>query len=78
MSNLNEVLDAARTLTAGERLRLVEALWEDVSPDEWPAPTAEWIREAQRRSAEFDASRSSASPWREVQARSRLRAGLDG
>lgn len=78
MTTLDDVLTAARTLSATDRLRLVDALWEDVPPAEWPAPNDEWIAEAQRRSVEHDAGRTSSSTWSEVQARARRKAGLDG
>jgi putative addiction module component (TIGR02574 family) len=77
MPTFEDVLDAARTLTPTDRIRLVEALWEDVPQSEWPAPSAEWIAEAQRRSEEFDQGRASASTWSEVRERSRRNAGLD-
>jgi putative addiction module component (TIGR02574 family) len=78
MTTFQEVLSAARTLNTADRLRLANSLWEDVSPADWPLPDAEWIAEAQRRSAEYDEGRMSAAPWPEVQARARRRAGLDG
>jgi putative addiction module component (TIGR02574 family) len=73
-----DVLDAAKALAVTDRLRLVEALWEDVSPSEWPVPSKEWIAEAQRRSAEFDEGRMPARPWPEVRAQARRKARLDG
>lgn len=78
MPTFQEVLSAARTLNTMERIRLANSLWDDVPPAEWTLPDAEWIVEAQQRSAEYDAGRVSASTWPEVQARSRQRAGLDG
>ena len=78
MPTFHDVLDAAKTLTPTDRIRLVDALWEDVPPAEWPLPTEEWIAEAQRRSAAFDQGRMSATPWTEVRARARQKAGLDG
>lgn len=78
MPTLDDVLDAARTLTPTDRLRLLEALWEDVPPSDWPAPSAEWIAEVQRRSADVDAGRMLATPWQDVRARARRKAGLDG
>jgi putative addiction module component (TIGR02574 family) len=66
-----DVLAAAWTLNAGDRLRLADALWEDVPPSDWPLPSGEWIAEAQRRSAEYDQGRMSAATWSEVQARAR-------
>jgi putative addiction module component (TIGR02574 family) len=77
MPTLSEVLADARTLSAADRLRLADALWEDVPPEEWPQPSAEWLAEAQRRSAEFDAGRMKAATWAEVQIRARQKAGLD-
>ncbi len=54
MPTFQEVLSAARTLNATERIRLANSLREDVPPAEWPLPDAEWVAEAQRRSAEYD------------------------
>jgi putative addiction module component (TIGR02574 family) len=71
MQTFQDVLDAARTLPAVDRLRLVEALWEDVPIADWPQPSDEWIAEAQRRSAEYDRGDSSASTWDQVRNRSR-------
>ncbi|MBS0260845.1 MAG: addiction module protein [Planctomycetes bacterium] len=73
-----DVLSAAQTLSPADRMRLVNALWEEVPPEDWPLPGPEWISEAQRRSDEYDAGRMSASTWTEVQARARQKAGLDG
>ena len=77
MSTFEDVLGAARALSASERLRLVEALWEGASPAEWPVPSEEWIAEAQRRSAEYDQGRMSVTPWSEARARARRTAGLN-
>jgi putative addiction module component (TIGR02574 family) len=77
MAILSEVLADARTLSAADRLQLAEALWEDLPPEEWPQPSTEWLAEAQRRSAEFDAGRMKAATWAEVQIRARQKAGLD-
>ncbi len=78
MPTFHDVLDAARTLTPTDRIRLLDALWEEVPPSEWPLPTEEWIAEAQRRSAAFDRNEMSATPWAEVRIRARHKAGLDG
>ena len=78
MPTFHDVLHAAQTLTPADRMRLVDALWEDVPPTEWPLPSEEWIAEAQRRSADYDQGRTSATPWTEVRARVRHKAGLDG
>ena len=78
MPSFQDVLSAARTLNATERLRLANTIWEDTPPTDWPLPDAEWIAEAQRRSADYDEGRMSAATWQEVQARARRKAGLDG
>ena len=78
MTTLQEIIDAARTLSPTDRLRLVDAVWDDEHPENWPALTPEWLAEVQRRSAEYDAGRMKAFPWEDVQARVRRKAGLDG
>jgi putative addiction module component (TIGR02574 family) len=78
MPTLYDVLDAARALTPMDRGRLMDALWEDAEPAEWPLPSPEWIAEAQRRSAAFDQGQMSAKPWDEVRVRARQQAGLNG
>lgn len=78
MSTFHEILDAARTLSAGDRLKLLNALWEDVPTAEWPVPSPEWIAEARRRSEQFDQGKTTAAPWSEVRTRARREAGLDG
>jgi putative addiction module component (TIGR02574 family) len=78
MSTLNDILDAARTLSVSERMQLIDTLWEEIPPSEWPKPSDEWIAEAQRRSQEYDAGQMAASPWSEVRERARRKAGLDG
>lgn len=77
MRSYQKVLDAARKLAGPDRLRLVEALWEDVPTGDWPLPTDEWIAEAQRRSEQFDRGKASAAPWPEVRDRARRAAGLE-
>lgn len=77
MSTYYDILGAAQQLSPLERIELVHALWNTVPVEEWPAPNKAWIEEAQRRSAEFDAGQMPASPWPEVRARARRKAGLD-
>jgi putative addiction module component (TIGR02574 family) len=78
MTTLEEVLAAAQNLSLTEQIQLIDALAEAFPPEKWPAPSDEWIAEAQRRSAEYDAGRMAASTWPEVRERSRRKAGLDG
>jgi putative addiction module component (TIGR02574 family) len=78
MATFDDVLATAQNLPASDRVRLMDALWESMEPTDWPAPSDEWLAEAQRRSAEYDAGKMSASPWPEVRQRARRKAGLDG
>lgn len=79
IANYQNILHAAKSsLTAQERLRLAQAMWEDVSPEDWTAPSPEWIAEVQSRSAAYDAGEITASSWPEVRSRARGKAGLDG
>jgi putative addiction module component (TIGR02574 family) len=77
MNTYDDVLGAAQGLPPPDRIRLIHALWDTVPPEEWPKPSEAWIEEAARRSGEFDAGRMTASPWPEVRARARRKAGLD-
>jgi len=78
MASLQEIIDAARTLSAAERLQLVDAVWDDEHPENWPELSPEWLAEIQRRSASFDAGRMKVSSWEDVQARVRRKVGLNG
>lgn len=77
MNAYDDVLVAAQGLLPSERIRLIQALWDTAPPEQWPTPSDEWIAEARRRSAEFDAGQLTASPWSEVRACARHKAGLN-
>ncbi len=77
MSTYDDILSAAGHLPPLDKVRLVQALWDTVSPDDWPKPSEAWIAEVQRRSAEYDAGTIVASTWPEVRTRARKKAGLD-
>ena len=77
MTRFDDVLGAAEALTPSERIRLIDALWHTVPPEQWPSPSDRWIGEAQRRSSEYDAGSMPASPWPEGRDRARRKAGLD-
>lgn len=78
MSVYEDVLGAAQNLQPLERLRLIDALWESMPPGQRPAPSPEWVEEAELRSAKYDAGEMTASSWEEVRERARKKAGLDG
>ena len=78
MTTLQEIITAVKSLSPADRLRLVDTVWDETSPDTWPQPSQEWIKEVQRRSSEYDGGRMTASPWPEVQSRARREAGLNG
>jgi len=77
MTTLQEILDAAQDLPVVERARLIHALWDTVSSDDWGPPSDDWIDESQRRSEAYDAGQMTAAPWSEVRQRSRRQAGLN-
>ncbi|REJ91699.1 MAG: addiction module protein [Planctomycetota bacterium] len=77
MTTVQEVLEAAHRLPSAERARLIHALWDSVSPEDWSPPADESIAEAQRRSAALDAGRMNTAPWPEVRQRARREAGLE-
>ena len=78
MSTFDEIWGAASNLSPADRLRLIDALWDTVELDAWPAPSEQWIAETQSRSHDLDEGRMQASQWSEVKSRARREAGLDG
>lgn len=77
MSTFHEVLHSACDLPAEERIQLMEALWDSVSPEDWHLPSQEWLTEIQRRSQELDEGTMTVASWSEVRKRARRKAGLD-
>ncbi len=63
MSEFGSVLTAAQHLPESERLRLIDALWDSVSPDAEACFSEEWAREIERRTAELDAGSAKTVPW---------------
>ena len=72
--DFSEVLSAANSLSIDDRIRLAEAIWEGLEPEE-PLPdlTEAQKRELKRRMAELDASPGTAVPWEEVKAKAEAR-----
>jgi putative addiction module component (TIGR02574 family) len=77
LTTLAEIIEAARALSPAERLQLLDAMWDAEHPEAWSALSPEWLTDVRNRSAAFDAGRTNASPWQDVQARVRRSAGLD-
>lgn len=76
MSTVEDLANVACNLDPGDRLRLIERIWDSLPPDQWPAPSAAELAEVQRRSAEFDAGQVAASSWEDV--RERLSRRING
>ncbi|MGD0655848.1 MAG: addiction module protein [Thermoguttaceae bacterium] len=68
MSNYETLLADASHLPVGDRIQLIEALWDTLPEDALPPLTDEWLSEIQRRSAEFDAGLVQATPWEQIRA----------
>jgi len=77
MSDYISVLSAAQALPEQDRLRLIDALWETVSPDLEAPFSDEWAREIERRVAALDAGTAKTIPWSQIreEALARLRDG---
>jgi putative addiction module component (TIGR02574 family) len=78
MSTFQDILVAAQALPTSERVQLIGALWNTVSPEDWASPSDAWIDEIRRRSQEIDEGTMTSRPWNEVRERARQKAGLDG
>jgi hypothetical protein len=44
MATFSDVFDAVQALSPSEQLRLIDALWDNLSPSEWPSPSDEMDR----------------------------------
>ncbi len=76
MVDFNAVLSDARQLTEGERLRLIDALWNTV-PDDAALPLhQEWGPEIERRMAAIHAGTATLIPWETIRDESLRRIGL--
>ncbi len=76
MSAYETLLADASRLPLGERIQLIEALWDTVPDDGLPPLSKEWLMEIQRRSAEFDEGAVRPVPWEEIRADALRRAGV--
>lgn len=69
MQDFDSILSAAQSLTTGERLRLIDALWDSVPPEEEGPLTDEWAREIGRRVSEIDEGKAKLVPWEEIRSK---------
>jgi len=74
-SNYDSVLSAARQLPAGDRARLIDALWDTVPADCDLPLSDEWLAEIERRLEAIDSGGEQTVPWNQVrdEALARLR-----
>ena len=77
MSDYASLLSDASQLPLGQRIQLIEALWDTVPDDALPPLSNEWLAEIDRRSAEYDAGLVQAVPWEQVRAEAGRRAGIN-
>jgi putative addiction module component (TIGR02574 family) len=66
MSDYTSVLSAAQDLPEPDRLRLIDALWETVSPDAEAPFSDEWTCEIERRVAALDAGTAKTISWSQI------------
>ena len=71
MSDYISVLSAAQGLPEPDRLRLIDALWETVSPDLEAPFSDEWTHEIERRAAELDTGTAKTIPWPQIREEAR-------
>lgn len=77
MISFNGILIAAQSLTTDERARLLAALWDEASPEDWVAPGSDWKEEVRRRGEAYDRGEIVGDSWEAVRKRARKKAGLD-
>lgn len=75
MTGFQAIFSAAQNLTESERLRLIDLLWDTVSPDTELPLSAEWVREIERRVAELDAGTAQTVAWSQVRDEALARIG---
>jgi putative addiction module component (TIGR02574 family) len=66
MSDYQSLLNDASQLPLGERIQLIEALWDTVPENSAPPLSDEWLAEIERRSAEFDAGLVQPTQWEQI------------
>jgi len=75
MVDFNSVLTEARQLSAEDRLRLIDALWESVPPDADVPLHEDWAPELERRVAALEAGESPTVAWTRIRDEALARIG---
>lgn len=60
------MLSAAQQLAEEDRLRLIDALWDSVPPDQNAPFSADWAHEIERRVAELEAGTARTISWPQI------------
>ncbi len=79
-ADFQSILHAAQNLTAQDRLRLIDALWDTVPADSAVPIHEEWEAELESRVAEIVAGTAETLPWSQIRqaALARIGHGTDG
>ena len=74
-TDFHSVLEAARQLSTGDQLRLIDALWDSV-PAESDVPLhPDWAVELEQRVAELESGIAHGVPWATIRAEALARIG---
>jgi putative addiction module component (TIGR02574 family) len=68
-ASLKKLVDTALDLPEDDRVQLIDALIDSVSPEEAVSLDEAWLKEIERRSAEVDAGLVKPVPWEDVKKR---------
>ncbi len=75
MSDFDSILSAAKKLPNEDRVRLIDALWDSVPPDQETPFSDDWLREIESRLAELDSGTACTIPWSEIRDAALARVG---
>jgi putative addiction module component (TIGR02574 family) len=75
MADYHSVLREARQLSAEDRLRLIDALWDSVPPEIDLPLREDWAPELERRVAALEAGTATTVPWRTIRDEALARIG---
>jgi putative addiction module component (TIGR02574 family) len=68
MNDYQSLLANASELPVGQRVQLIDALWDTLPENAMPPLSDEWLAEIKRRSAEYDAGTVEPISWEQVRA----------